>query len=361
MGFIYSSTIRPLLFRFDSEHIHDVLIRAMSVASHEPIRSVVATLCASDDQRLAVRLFGRVFSNPLGLAAGFDKNCRAFPLLGALGFGHVEVGTVTPEPQPGNPKPRIFRLQKDKALINRMGFPSGGAGVAERALRARKAGRYQGILGVNLGKNKDTPLEEAVNDYRAAFERLAPFADYATINVSSPNTPQLRDLQRREPLAQLIAGVQEINPKRIPLLVKVAPDLTWEELDEVLAACSDRDIEGIIATNTTSSRGGLQENLDEQGGLSGAPLAERSCEVVRYIYQKTNGELPIVGVGGVSSASGVLKLMSSGASLVQLYTGFVYEGPGLVRKVKRDLVRFIDKNGLRSITEIIGSNESPVI
>ncbi len=350
----YQRLLRPLLFRFDPESVHEFALRVMRFGGAPLLQPAVRSLYAFDDQKLAVRLFGRVFPNPLGLAAGFDKNAVALPFLSALGFGHIELGTVTPRPQVGNPRPRIFRLPQDGGVINRMGFPSHGVERVLQNLPTQKNRAHGSLIGINVGKNKETPLEEAVNDYRQAIEALHPYADYLVINVSSPNTPQLRELQKREPLSELIRGVQEVNPNRLPLVVKVAPDLEWKELDDVLLACSDTNVSALIATNTTFSREGLITSIDEQGGLSGKPLFTRSRDVVRYIYTHTNGELPVIAAGGVSTAPDVIEMMKSGASLVQIYTGFIYEGPSLAKRVKQDLVRFLDREGLRSVHELIG-------
>jgi dihydroorotate dehydrogenase len=287
----------------------------------------------------------------VGLAAGFDKNAEIVPTLAALGFGHIEVGSITAEPQPGNPRPRIFRFPQSAALVNRMGFPSTGvAAVAPRL--ARVFGSVDAILGVNIGKTKIVPIDQALADYRATFAQVRDYADYFVLNVSSPNTPELRKLQERSRLTELLRGIQVENVARKPLLVKIAPDLTWPEIDDVLTCCFDADVAGIIATNTTFSREGLVPPTDEAGGMSGAPLHRRAVEVVRYIHGHTGGRLPIIGVGGVATASDVVDFLNAGAVLVQLYTALVYAGPGIVRAIHADLSRYLAREGLRSVAEI---------
>lgn len=291
-----------------------------------------------------VKAFGVQFTNPIGLAAGYDKDGLGWRGLATLGFGHIEVGTVTPLPQKGNPLPRLFRLPGEAALINRMGFPGLGARFVQRQLRGpRPAGL---VLGVNLGKNKDTPLADAAGDYLSLFDTFAPLADYLAINVSSPNTIGLRRLQARENLEQLLTALadqrsqlQDQSGRHVPLLVKLAPDLTTTELEDALGAITTTGMDGVIATNTTISREGLQPNQisGETGGLSGKPLRRRSTQMIQQISQLTSGELPIIGVGGISSASDVREKLDAGAKLVQIYTGLVYEGPGLVKRILAEL------------------------
>ena len=282
-----------------------------------------------------MEVFGLSFPNPIGLAAGYDKDGLGWRGLACLGFGHIEVGTVTLQPQPGNPKPRLFRLPDELALINRMGFPGRGAGFVARQLSGMRSGEV--ILGVNLGKNKDTPLEEAEHDYIELLRCFAGVADYAVVNVSSPNTLGLRRLQAHQALAALLGSIERVRREEtihMPILIKLAPDLTDEELEDALDAILSAGMDGVVATNTTTDRHGLWSPLaSETGGLSGEPLRQRSTQIVRQISRLTGGRLPIIGVGGVMSAAHVQEKLDAGASLVQIYTGLVYKGPGLVRQI----------------------------
>ncbi|RMG31531.1 MAG: quinone-dependent dihydroorotate dehydrogenase [Methanobacteriota archaeon] len=287
-------------------------------------------------------LFGLRFPNPVGLAAGFDKNALMVDALLKLGFGFVEIGTVTPRPQAGNPRPRLFRLPEDKALINRMGFNNDGVEVIVQRLRKR---RVTGIVGGNIGKNKITPNDLAWQDYEKCFQALFPYVDYFVVNVSSPNTPDLRKLQDKEPLQQLLSHLQHLNQQHLqpkPILLKISPDLTRPQLDDILEIVETCAVAGIVATNTTISREGVKSNhlVIRQigaGGLSGAPLKERATEVIRYLHQSSGGKIPIIGVGGVFSAEDALEKLDAGASLIQLYTGFVYRGPRLIREINQAL------------------------
>lgn len=283
---------------------------------------------------------GLHFKNPVGLAAGLDKDALVIDELSAFGFGFIEIGTVTPKPQPGNDKPRLFRLKKDQALINRMGFNNSGVKEVAARLRKRKSGI---IIGGNIGKNKVTPNEEAVNDYLTCFEELHDTVDYFVVNVSSPNTPGLRELQEKEPLKKLLGTLQKENlrkKKPRPILLKIAPDLTDFQLDDIVEIVKETGIEGIIATNTTIDRSGLHTSDQElekigAGGLSGKPLTIRSTEVIRYLYQRSGGSFPIIGVGGIHSPEDALEKLQAGASLIQIYTGFIYEGPGLIKRINK--------------------------
>jgi dihydroorotate dehydrogenase len=284
--------------------------------------------------RKPVSLFGLNFPNPIGLAAGFDKNGVALPAWAALGFGFVEVGTVTAQPQPGNPRPRIFRYPKQQALINRLGFNNDGAdAVAERLRRLRASGRWPSIpIGINIGKSKVTPLEDAAADYLYSFRQLREFADYIVLNVSSPNTPGLRALQEHDALAQLLRAVREENrrsPK--PVLLKIAPDLSAVDVDQIVTTCEQQEISGLIATNTTLDHSAIPSEADEAGGLSGAPVREVATNFIRAIKQRT--QLPIIGVGGIMTAQDAREKFDAGASLVQVYTGYIYRGPGLLREI----------------------------
>lgn len=295
------------------------------------------------DERLEREVFGIKFPNPVGLAAGFDKDARLFNELGCLGFGFVEIGTVTPVPQPGNPKPRLFRLPKDSALINRMGFNNEGSEAAVKRLKRRWSNI---VIGGNIGKNKVTSNENAIDDYQKCFETLFPHVDYFVVNVSSPNTPNLRELQDKEPLVKLLTTLQQKNREKSipkPVLLKIAPDLTNEQLDDIIEIVKTSGIAGVIATNTTISREGLttdQSELEQigAGGLSGKPLSERSTKVIRYLADKSGKAFPIIGVGGIHSEEDALEKLDAGASLVQLYTGFIYEGPALVRRINKSLL-----------------------
>lgn len=286
-------------------------------------------------------LFGLKFPNPVGLAAGFDKQASFYKEFGSLGFGFIEVGTITPKPQDGNPKPRMFRLTADEGLINRMGFNNGGLEMARRQLEGRDKSF---IIGGNIGKNKVTPNENATDDYLKCFDALHDLVDYFVVNVSSPNTPGLRELQDKEPLTKLLATLKGENSKLDkpkPILLKIAPDLSNEQLDDIVAIVADTKIDGVIATNTTISREGLKSSesiTKEAGGVSGKPVRERSTEVIRYLHTKSNGAFPIIGVGGIHSAQDALEKLDAGASLVQLYTGFIYEGPSLIKSINKVLI-----------------------
>ena len=290
-----------------------------------------------ESKKIEREVFGIKFKNPVGLAAGFDKNGEYVEAFSGLGFGFIEVGTVTPLPQPGNEKPRMFRLPEDEALINRMGFNNKGVEVMAERLRRLKVKAPEIVIGGNIGKNKVTPNENAVNDYVICFDKLFDVVDYFVVNVSSPNTPGLRELQEKEPLKALLNTLQQRNSKNNisrPILLKIAPDLSNEQLDDIVEIVQETGIAGVIASNTTLDRKGLQNNLkSEMGGLSGRPLTLRSTEVIRYLAQKSNHSFPIIGVGGIHSAEDAKAKMDAGASLVQLYTGFIYEGPGLIKRI----------------------------
>ncbi|WP_213454262.1 quinone-dependent dihydroorotate dehydrogenase [Rhizomonospora bruguierae] len=332
---IFERTVRPALFRIgggDAEAAHEWTLRRLAALSGYP--AALAALRARYAVRAPRRVFGVDFPNPVGLAAGVDKDGAALAAWPALGFGFVEVGTVTWHPQPGNPRPRLFRLPPQQAVVNRMGFNNAGA----RALADRLAAlpRPLGVpLGISLGKSKRTPIEAAVDDYAASYNVLSPYADYIAVNVSSPNTPGLRQLQDRALLDELLAALR-VDPatQPPPILLKIAPDLTDEAIGDVLQVCQDHGVAGIIATNTTLGRPGIP-GPTPPGGLSGRPLADRAREVVAFVHRQTGGRLPIVGVGGIVDPDGAAKMFDAGASLVQLYTGFIYRGPALVRQAVR--------------------------
>ena len=339
--------IKPLLFQFDPEAVHYFVTRNLKRLNRFPGGAALSRLIWDmEDKALEREVFGLKFKNPVGLAAGFDKNADLMSEMGNLGFGFVEIGTVTPLPQPGNPNPRMFRLPADSALINRMGFNNFGADLAAERIAAyrKKAGAAQKgmIIGGNIGKNKITANEDAVSDYIICFERLFNVVDYFVVNVSSPNTPGLRALQEKEPLMHILNTLQQLNlnkDKSRPILLKIAPDLTDEQLNDIVEIVQESGIAGVIATNTTISRDGLiSPNKEEAGGLSGKPLTKRSTEVIRYLAERSNHSFPIIGVGGIHSPQDAVEKLQAGASLVQLYTGFIYEGPGLIKRINKKIL-----------------------
>ena len=341
--------LKPILFQFDPEKVHYFVTRNLKRFNRFPGGAALSrAIWDVNNPRLEKEVFGLKFKNPVGLAAGFDKNAELMGEMANIGFGFVEIGTVTPLPQPGNPKTRMFRLPADGALINRMGFNNFGVDVAAERIatfrRNAKGAQKELIIGGNIGKNKVTPNEEAVNDYIKCFDRLFDVVDYFVVNVSSPNTPGLRELQEKEPLMHLLNTLQQRNSKNSisrPILLKIAPDLTDSQLDDIVDIVQQTGIAGIIATNTTISRENLTtaESLkNEMGGLSGKPLTKRSTEVIRYLHQKSKGSFPIIGVGGIHSADDAVEKLQAGASLVQLYTGFIYEGPGLIGRINKKLL-----------------------
>jgi dihydroorotate dehydrogenase len=341
--------IKPLLFLFDPEKVHYFVTRNLKRLNRFPGGAALSkALWDKNDRLLEKEVFGLKFKNPVGLAAGFDKNAELMYEMGNLGFGFVEVGTVTPLPQPGNLKPRMFRLPADKALINRMGFNNHGVDVAAERIAAwrRDSSKSQNrlIIGGNIGKNKATLNEDAVNDYIKCFDRLFDVVDYFVVNVSSPNTPGLRALQEKEPLMKILNTLQQRNSKNgisRPILLKIAPDLVEEQLDDIVDIVKETGIAGIIATNTTVVRDGLKSGQlsNETGGLSGKPLTNRSTEVIRYLSKKSMGSFPIIGVGGIHSPEDAMEKLKAGASLVQLYTGFIYEGPELIKRINKKILK----------------------
>lgn len=319
-----------------------------------PGLELVRWLCAVPDKRLGVTAFGLQFPNPIGLAAGFDKNAIAVRAWPALGFGHVEIGSVTALAQPGNDRPRLFRLPQDQALINRMGFNNDGAeAVAAKLERLQQTfGRSSVPLGINLGKSKITDLEQAPQEYLQSLSRLWPYGDYFVINVSSPNTPGLRALQDKDRLEELLSTVTSFVQHRKPLLLKIAPDLTWEQLDQILALVEQYRLSGLIAINTTTSRLGLKTPIGEAGGLSGRPLQKRSLEVLQYLHGQLGDRLPIVSVGGIFSTEDVWERLANGARLVQVYTGLVYEGPFMMKRLCRGLLDRMARAGIQSLEQL---------
>ncbi len=345
----YKKFVFPYLTRHDAEKIHYVAMNALKFASSIPLMpSILRLIFEKKDARLERKVFGLRFKNPVGLAAGFDKNGIWTDDLSNLGFGFIEIGTVTPKPQAGNDKPRLFRLKPDEALINRMGFNNEGSIAAANNLRKRKS---KVIIGGNIGKNKITENDDAVYDYLKAFNDLYPYVDYFVVNVSSPNTPGLRDLQEKEPLKYILKVLERDNGRKSkpkPILLKIAPDLTNEQLDDVIEIVKETRTAGVIATNTTISREGLVSDREEvmamgAGGLSGKPLTNRSTEVIRYLSEKSNKAFPIIGVGGIYTAQDAIEKLNAGASLVQVYSGFVYEGPSIVREICEGILKEIPK------------------
>ncbi len=341
---MYQALIRPILFCFDPEQVHYFTFNVLKFSAKIPfVSALTRQFFTIKDPRLEREVFGLRFPNPVGLAAGFDKNAELVDELSDLGFGFIEIGTVTPRPQPGNDKPRLFRLKADQGIINRMGFNNKGARVAAEKLKRRKS---HVLIGGNIGKNKVTPNEEAVQDYLLCFHDLKDTVDYFVVNVSSPNTPNLRALQEKEPLTELLLTLQTENQKQAkpkPILLKIAPDLTDSQLDDIIEIVQTSGIAGVIATNTTISRENLTtprsvvESIGA-GGLSGKPVRDRSTEVIRYLHQHSNGAFPIIGVGGIHSPEDAWEKLQAGASLVQVYTGFIYEGPAQVKRICKYLL-----------------------
>jgi len=337
---MYKIFIRPILFRIDPEKVHMLLVSFLRIPL---ISKIFSIFYSRQNSKLQTTIFGLNFRNRVGLAAGFDKNAEVVDQLADLGFGFVEIGTVTPKPQPGNEKPRIFRLPKDSALINRMGFNNHGAERIRERLVLKKS---KILVGGNIGKNKITLNENAGQDYLICFEALFDVVDYFVVNVSSPNTPGLRELQEKEPLKKILMDLQEENKKKLsrkPILLKIAPDLENQQLDDIIEIVLSTGIDGLIATNTTILRDNLQTNQAEidrigAGGLSGKPLRDRSTEIIRYLIDKSEAQFPVIAVGGIHSAEDAVEKLNAGASLVQLYTGFIYEGPKLIKNINQRIL-----------------------
>ncbi|WP_338193523.1 quinone-dependent dihydroorotate dehydrogenase [Flagellimonas marinaquae] len=342
---MYKFLIRPVLFLLDAEAAHHFSFSAIKLFSKLGFGGLFRSVFAMDDARLEREVFGVKFKNPVGLAAGFDKDAKLYNEFSDFGFGFVEIGTVTPKPQPGNPKKRLFRLLDDKAIINRMGFNNNGVFEAVEQLKKK----HRVIVGGNIGKNKVTANQDAIKDYLICFEALFEHVDYFVVNVSSPNTPGLRELQDKEPLTKLLKKLKshnsklakKLNKKEKPILLKIAPDLTDDQLLDIISIVTDTQIEGVIATNTTIERTDLKSHLvltEEKGGLSGKPLTQRSTAVIRFLSEKSNKAFPIIGVGGIHSPEDAMEKLEAGADLVQLYTGFIYEGPGLIKKINKAIL-----------------------
>jgi dihydroorotate dehydrogenase len=345
----YKKFVFPFLTRYDAEKIHYVVMNVLKIACKVPLMpSILRLFFEKTDARLERKVFGLRFKNPVGLAAGFDKNGVWTDQLSNLGFGFIEIGTVTPKPQTGNDKPRLFRLKPDEALINRMGFNNEGSMSAANNLRNRKS---KVIIGGNIGKNKLTENDDAIYDYLKAFNDLYPYVDYFVVNVSSPNTPGLRDLQEKEPLKYILKVLERDNGRKSkpkPILLKIAPDLTNGQLDDIIEIIKETRTSGVIATNTTISREGLTTDSQEvseigAGGLSGKPLTDRSTEVIRYLSEKSNKAFPIIGVGGIYTAQDAIDKLNAGASLVQVYSGFIYEGPSIVKEICEGILKEMPK------------------
>jgi dihydroorotate dehydrogenase len=362
---LYRSLLRPLLFRLPPETAHELALHSLSFAPN-----ITKKLAGDRFQRSPfgkLRRFGLTFANPVGLAAGFDKDGIALEPLAALGFGFIEAGTVTYHAQPGNERPRLFRLPVDKALINRAGFNNEGAAAFAKRVKLNKPNC---VLGVSIGKSKKVALENAVDDYVKSFEIVYPVADYVAVNISSPNTPRLRELQQADELEQLLRALQERNKQlgetddrgrgALPILVKLSPDLSLEDLQQVVEVAQRNKVAGLIATNTTTERSGLLTNANKvrefgEGGLSGAPLKRRSLAIIARLHQLTGGSMPLIGVGGIFTAADAWEMISAGASLIQLYTGFIYEGPAIARRINEGLRRIISNEGFVSLDEAVGS------
>ncbi len=362
--------LRFLLFKLDAEKAHHLTLHLMNFVIKIPfVKTIFKILYVVEDKKLERTLFGLTFKNPVGLAAGLDKNAECIDAFAAVGFGFIEIGTVTPLPQDGNEKPRLFRLIEDDAIINRMGFNNGGMlSVKNNILKSTVHSsqstenntqkrltvdrRPSTIIGGNIGKNKLTPNETAVNDYIKCFNELYDVVDYFVVNVSSPNTPNLRELQEKEPLKKILFQLQEINHHQIkpkPILLKIAPDLSYEQLDDIIEIVFETKLDGVVATNTTISRENLttEKNKLEQigaGGLSGKPLTKKSTEIIKYIAEKSNHKIPIIAVGGIMTAADAIEKLNAGASLVQLYTGFIYEGPGLIKEINQRILTTKEKS-----------------
>lgn len=348
---VYRSLVRPILFRLPPETAHELALHSLSLLPSQLLAKQFS------DPSLSIERFGLRFANPVGLAAGFDKNGIALQPLAALGFGFIEAGTVTYHAQPGNPRPRLFRLREDQALINRAGFNNDGA-----AAFARHVKRPDSVLGVSIGKSKITPLEDATEDYLKSFELVHEVADYIAVNVSSPNTPQLRELQQSDQLASLLSALQARNQelsKPLPLLVKLSPDLERRDLEMIVDVIKRLHIDGIIATNTTISRADLRTDAQRvaacgEGGLSGKPLTHRSTRMIAELYELTDGRIPLIGVGGIFNADDAWEKIAAGASLVQLYTGFIYEGPNIAREINKGLAKILAREGLSNLDAAVG-------
>lgn len=342
---MYKSFIRPILFLFNPEKIHSFTFFVLKIVKFCPLpRFIFNKVFNFKNKKLEREVFGIKFKNPVGIAAGLDKDAEVFDVFSYTGFSHIEIGTVTPKPQPGNPKPRLFRLINDNGLINRMGFNNKGVEFSAKKLQNKKSNI---IIGGNIGKNKITPNEEAILDYEQNFNVLFNYVDYFVVNVSSPNTPNLRELQDKKPLTKLLQHLQNINlskEKPKPILLKIAPDLTNSQLDDIIDIVIDTKIAGLVATNTTIERNNLSYSNEYiaklgNGGLSGNPLKDRSTQVIKYIVEKSKNKIPVIGVGGILTPNDAIEKLKAGASLVQVYTGFIYNGPSFAKKINKEILK----------------------
>ncbi|MCB0318168.1 MAG: quinone-dependent dihydroorotate dehydrogenase [Bdellovibrionales bacterium] len=349
---LYKNLVRPILFLFDPENSHQLALKLSSFIRLPLIKHLVLAFTNVSSEKLKLKVFGIEFENPVGIAAGVDKNCEALDVFKTFGFAWVEAGTITPEPQQGNPRPRMHRFPNYSAIVNSMGFPSKGC-VSAKA----KLANYQDlpVIGINFGKNAKDEGDAVIKAYQTVAKSLEEFADFFVINVSSPNTPGLRDFQEKNKLKPIIDAVKEVNINNKPILVKLAPDLTIEQLNDALSTCIETGVSGVVATNTTISRQEVAEAKDLPGGLSGQPLKKKSLDVVSHIYSFTNAKLPIIGVGGIASADDAINMIKAGASLIGMYTGLVYEGPGLAKKINQGILKHLSMNKFESISDLIGS------
>ncbi|PLS69776.1 MAG: dihydroorotate dehydrogenase (quinone) [Cyanobacteria bacterium M5B4] len=361
---MYKSFLLPIFFRFDPEQTHDMAMTIAKGLCHYPaILDRLSSVFHYEHPYLRQNVMGIEFRNPLGLAAGFDKNAEAIPLWQTLGFGFAEVGTITPLPQPGNPQPRLFRLVQDQAILNRMGFNNDGAETIAGRILSQNNNDRSFVVGINLGKQKETPIDQAHGDYLHSFRLLKDKGDYFVINVSSPNTPNLRDLQAVSHLDRILSCLQAENEQHKPILVKIAPDLKDEDILAIVDLCLNHSVSGIIATNTTISRDHVQTTVlsngkrpeEEPGGISGAPLKNRSSHIIRLIWRHSLGKIPIVGVGGISSAADAWEKLTAGASLLQVYTGLIYQGPGLITEILRGITARMEQHNFTNLRQVIGS------
>ena len=352
---LYKLFIRPLLFRFYPETSHKISFRLLQLANLIPfLFYFLEKIFTFKSKRLEQVVAGIHFNNPVGLAAGFDKTGELYPLFSRLGFGFIETGTITGEEQPGNPKPRVFRFPKHKAILNRMGFNNSGAEETYRIIEKQEPVIPRGI---NAGKTKTVKLEDSIADYLKTFLRLAPFANYFVVNISSPNTPGLRDLQNKENFIWLLDGIQKgISHLAIPLFVKFAPDLAETDLLDLLQICLDKKVSGVILTNTTLDKSGVSAAIGMEGGLSGKPLANKSTEMIRIAYKFLQGRIPVIGAGGIDSGETALEKIKAGASLIQIYTGYIYEGPSLPLKISKHIDNYMNQNGIKQLSELVGTD-----
>jgi len=337
---MYKNILRPFLFLFDPEWVHHLVFKLIKLFHYIPFAGAITRMIYTiNHPKLERKVFGINFNSPVGLAAGFDKDAKLYKELNNFGFGFIEIGTVTPKGQSGNPKKRLFRLSEDTGLINRMGFNNEGVAAIINRLKKNK----NVIIGGNIGKNKNTPNNKAIDDYKYCFDLLFEYVDYFVVNVSSPNTPNLRALQAKEPLTDILNGLQNLNNQkknRKPILLKISPDLTKNQLIDIIEIVDTTKIDGVIASNTTIDRNGLNsKNKIESGGLSGKPLSKKSTEIIRFLSKKSNKSFPIIGVGGIHSAEDAKEKINAGADLIQLYTGFIYEGPGIVKKINKSFIQ----------------------